>query len=66
MSGVLSKKYTKCDDLFISLIQVLALKHNKEDRGVGMQRMKYAAQLTLWNSLISSSDIVTVRERMKS
>ena len=51
VQGVLSKKY-KGDDLFISLIEALALKHSKEDRGVGMQRMKYAPDLLEFSHIL--------------
>ncbi|PPR07227.1 hypothetical protein CVT24_010170 [Panaeolus cyanescens] len=49
--GVLNRKYTG-SDLFASMIEALALKHQKEERGIGMQRMRYAPELVEFSHIL--------------
>jgi len=51
VQGVLSNKYAG-DKLFVSLIEALALKHKKEDRGINMQKMKYAPDLVEFSHIL--------------
>ncbi|KAF8221240.1 hypothetical protein L208DRAFT_1329136, partial [Tricholoma matsutake] len=42
--GVLAGKY-KGDNLFASVLQAMVLKHDKQERGVGMQNFQYMPDL---------------------
>ncbi|KAG6819326.1 hypothetical protein H0H93_012927 [Arthromyces matolae] len=51
VKGVMSGKYPS-NDFFGSLVQVLVLKREKEDRGVGMQGFKYPDSLVEWAHIL--------------
>ena len=48
----LARKYDSSDNLFVSIIEALALKRDKEKRGVGMQRMEYAPDLIEFSHIL--------------
>jgi hypothetical protein len=53
-TGVINKAY-KDDALLISIIQAMALKHDKEERGVGLRNMSYAPDLVEFAQILYMS-----------
>jgi hypothetical protein len=51
--GVLGGKY-RGDDLFASILQAVVLKHDKEERGVGMQNFRYTPELMEFSYIIQA------------
>ena len=49
--GVLAGKY-KGDDLFVSVLQAMVLKRDKQERGVGIQNFKYTPDLIKFAHII--------------